>query len=240
MTVHAFTDALQQADRAQPATWRSAALVLHGMGAQDRQWVLSRLTPDQREAMQTMVDELRGLAFPGDPLLVREAMERSAQSPPAAVEGMDEGEDDDASLIRSIAQANADRIAPLLVDEPDRIVRRLLRLHAWPWADDVRRSRCLPHGDDLLERSMWDHPASGTPPVIPTLFDREMLLVLRKRLQQCAAKDKALPARPAPVVRLPQRAWKSLVARVARDAGSVGPLLGRGRRDRQPSARGHA
>jgi len=117
---------------------RRAALLLHSIVPADRQWLLDRLPPAQRSAIQALLDELTALGLPVDSELVR-----SALAEPAAVPL------DDTTALRA---ASGQRIAQLLVDEPDRLIARVLRCGPWPWQEAVlihigasRRRRVVEH-----------------------------------------------------------------------------------------------
>jgi 7-keto-8-aminopelargonate synthetase-like enzyme len=58
---------------------RLAALTLHAMAQQDRQWVLGRLAQHERQHLESLLVELIELGFPQDPALVQIAIERSRE-----------------------------------------------------------------------------------------------------------------------------------------------------------------
>jgi hypothetical protein len=71
-----------------PRGARRAALLLHGLNIQDRQWLLQRLGEAQRQQLQGLLDELSTLGVEVDradiPALLASAPLKAAPLPPAA------------------------------------------------------------------------------------------------------------------------------------------------------------
>ena len=101
---------------------RQAALTLHALPAAERNWVLERLEPQERQLMQSHLDELAALGIPADQRLVDEALNKArAAAAPRAV----------------IAGASAMTMQTLLSAEPAGLVARVLALGDWPWAREL-------------------------------------------------------------------------------------------------------
>lgn len=102
---------------------RQAALLLHTLGAADREWVVAQLPPSQRAQALRLLKELGDLGMPGDAALVDDL--RGAASPSAAQGG------------DGLAEARAVDVAAVLRNEPDALVARLLRQADWPWRAEL-------------------------------------------------------------------------------------------------------
>lgn len=107
---------------AENAGARKAALVLHGLGADDRRWLLSRLPQQQRDTVQPLLDELAALGVPADAQLVEQLL--GSHRTAAALSGQEPFE---------LAQAAAVDVARIVGDESPALVATLLNVHDWPW-----------------------------------------------------------------------------------------------------------
>ncbi len=176
MTGDSFADLVRQVDAGHPSQARSAALLLHTMAADDRQWILAHLTPAQLASVQPMVEELGALALPTDPELVRCALSaRATAQAPAA--------DADDTLLRSIEQADPLSVAALLAREPAAFVAQVISLHPWPWADGVVAELQCRLGDSFLaQTAVRSKPETQRRPLNP--LDRQALRVLCQRLSR--------------------------------------------------------
>ncbi|MGC7406526.1 hypothetical protein ACPWR0_23275 [Pandoraea pneumonica] len=102
---------------------RHAALTLHAMHPDDRQWALHALDGQQRDALMPLLDELRELGIPQDPTLLSSLSEPDTVRPvpPAGQDGID------------LDAMPADVVTAVLRSEPVRYVELLLGLHPWAW-----------------------------------------------------------------------------------------------------------
>ena len=107
---------------------RVSALALHGLAASDRKWLMARLPAAQRERLRGLLQDLRGAGVQADAELVQRIVREKAahDAAPDATQAQ-------ARLMR----VEAAQIWTLVRGEPDLMVARLLRLHAWPWAAEV-------------------------------------------------------------------------------------------------------
>lgn len=113
-----FVSALPRDDSAR----RHAALALHGMAQEDRQWILGQLSAEQRRTVQGLLEELLALGLPARAEIsatVLQAPEPRSSNPPAALERLQ-------TLPASVA-------CLLLEGEPDLLVADILRLGPFPW-----------------------------------------------------------------------------------------------------------
>lgn len=62
---------------------RRAALTLHALNGTDRAWLMRQLSPDQRDAMASLLAELDSLDIPRDSALIQDAL-ASAPAPARA------------------------------------------------------------------------------------------------------------------------------------------------------------
>lgn len=95
---------------------RQSALLLHGLSAPDRRWVLEQLAAPDQLILNQHLNELKSLGIPADA-----AFSADRRPPPAAA---------------TLETASADQMRRLLAEEPVWLVRHLLALADWPWRDD--------------------------------------------------------------------------------------------------------
>ncbi|RAN48430.1 hypothetical protein RB25_11640 [Herbaspirillum rubrisubalbicans] len=108
-----------------------AALLLHALHQDDREWLLMQLPQEQRGSLLALLKELAQLGIPRDPDLLREL-------PPAAprqshpVEVASESES-----ISLLSLVDGQLMANFLREEPAQLIGQLLLLHPWPWYGTV-------------------------------------------------------------------------------------------------------
>ena len=130
---------------------RKAALVLHGLGAEDRRWVLSHLPPHQRESVKPLLNELAALGLPSDGGLVEELL--GSHHTAAALSGQEPF---------ALAQASAAGLAQVLGQEPPGVVATLLNMRDWPWRDEYLALQPAPRRrqvEEALERARGEQRA---------------------------------------------------------------------------------
>lgn len=107
---------------------RRAALYLHSLHADDRRWLLENLSPDQREQLYAMLNELEQMQVPKDqawlPDLAKPSALAGTQLPDA--EGTE-------NHVARIEAAHPERIAEILDREPSSVVVQILNYHMWSW-----------------------------------------------------------------------------------------------------------
>jgi len=158
---------------------RKAALLLHSVPAEDRDWLLSQLAPAQRQVVQALLGELAQLGIPAEPQLLDEVVGRVE---PAAAEAQ-------ASEIACLQQADPRALAEWLRREPAGLVARVLRLHDWPWAHDV-----LQQMGEVRRRDV-QAALAGVPARAPlrTRGDAQLLALLARRVAQSQRTPAAQP-----------------------------------------------
>ena len=165
------------------ASARRAALLLHAMAPADRDWLLASLSPSQRERLQDLLRELRGLGIPADaPLL--QALTREEPAP--VLEGA-------VQRLELLSGHEVAWLADRLREEPLEISAVLLAHRAWPWRaallerfDPVRRqgveaglrTRSLPLPGAALCEAVVRMLPEAVPAPPPSALDR-----LRGRLR---------------------------------------------------------
>lgn len=152
---------------------RKAALLLHALSEQDRQWALSRLTTESRMTADGLLVELRTLGIPADESLIRDALLAVPASP---VKGTEE-------LLFSACAAD---VARLLQHESVRTVALVLALEKWPW-EEIFLASLEPEFRANVLRVRAELLAATVPPVLAGT----LRTVLRERL---AALTSSLPA----------------------------------------------
>ncbi len=101
---------------------RRAALTLHGLTDSDRAWMLERIAPAQRRALESLLTELANLGIPPDAAIVQQAIAASRDgTAPSARAALD--------------ALTPEQAASLLAGEPAGLVARLLAARAWPWTE---------------------------------------------------------------------------------------------------------
>jgi len=115
-----------------PQELRRAALMLHALLPQDRQWLLERLSPERRAQLGALLAELAELGIPRDERLVRDALAIARPASPITAEASD--------AWATLACQSAGAISTLLEGEPAGLVARLLAMRTWPWADALMQS----------------------------------------------------------------------------------------------------
>ena len=113
---------------------RRAALEVHALAKQDREWILGRLDRQDRARIEPLLSELdaMNIHFDVDPAQVAgdphplAPVNGAAYAAPAA---------DSFAVVRS---ASAAAVGRALQDEPQWLVERVLAIEAWPWSPAVR------------------------------------------------------------------------------------------------------
>lgn len=150
---------------------RQAAMVLHGLGDADREWMLSRLPPSRVDELRPLLDELRELGMPTDAELIAQAVDGAQAAAPTP-------QSQDAARI---AGASAAQMLALLRGEPDRLVALVTSSSAWPWRDAFFGQLGPHRAARLRDLSL----AMGAPPALRAA----VLQALAERLRKAEADD---------------------------------------------------
>jgi hypothetical protein len=113
------------------ASHRRAALELHRLAPEDREWVLSQLGKTEHERLLPLLAELREMNFQVDD---EDLPSLEAASQPARAASED-------GPMQRLRRANADAVCAALQHEPEWVVGALCELESWPWAGEVA-NRC--------------------------------------------------------------------------------------------------
>ncbi|MFD1836904.1 hypothetical protein [Paracidovorax cattleyae] len=114
---------------------RRAALVLHGMAPADRAWVLERMAPSQRDALQALLSELQALGIPPDPAGL-DALATAAPDSVAAAPlptGNAASSPPEADLLMALGAPGVAALARAWRAQPPLMVAQALCLRPWPW-----------------------------------------------------------------------------------------------------------
>ena len=150
---------------------RRAALTLHALHADDRDWVLSQLSGPQRGELEALLAELSELGIPRDPELVNTALAASKaerlpkQAPKVSL------------------QADSKALAKLLSAEPDAIAQHCLAL-----LDEAQRTEVT--GLLMGDKRVRLKSAPAVPPA-PALTAAIAQLVTAKLAAQAATESRA-------------------------------------------------
>lgn len=141
---------------------RKAALLIHALPERARKTVLHRLTPAEREQMETLLSEIHLLGIPtGRDWLALMARPRLKDDSPRDM----------------LMKADVEQLAPILLTQAPSTIATVLHLGSWPWKDAflakapadtlleiqwhlAERPRLSRHVTDMLERQLADSVAS--------------------------------------------------------------------------------
>lgn len=111
---------------------RRAAVALHGLKAEDRQWMLAELPAADQQILQQYIDELDALGFSYGPELAVDLAAKPITKPVKA----DEPENiAPPGALQQLQKASAEQMLACLQDEPASLIARLIALHDWPWRE---------------------------------------------------------------------------------------------------------
>lgn len=154
--------------RVAPESLRHAALVLHGMSEEDRDWVLAALPARERERLLPLLVELQEIGVTRDPTVLDQLIERpGSQARKGTTAPLD-----------SLDRQSVASLARLLNAEPPQLVACFLALRDWSWQARLAR---------LLEPSR--RRASRPSQLAPALQDA-LLAAVGRQLES----ERALPA----------------------------------------------
>lgn len=178
-----------------PISVRKAALLLHTLGTNDREWLVAQLADRDRTMLRPLLSELRALGIPVDRRLVDDAVAVARKTPEPPASGKGSAPSDavrraaaaagvDAALVALVEGADPVRLAGLLRSEPPGLVARLLAIHAWPWSREVLAELGAVRTREIEESASRLHIGDGTesaPSTAPALSSR-LLAFLVERL----------------------------------------------------------
>lgn len=104
------------------AGYRRAAVALHDIHEEDRQWILAELADEERSTVARYLDELNALGFtPAN--ATRQGMSLSGVLPASPKKPFDR-----------IRQATAAQMFAVLAQEPSSLIAQVMAIGHWPWA----------------------------------------------------------------------------------------------------------
>lgn len=155
------------------ATDKRAALELHNLAPQDREWVLGRLPDAERARLAPLLAELDGMDIRFDL--------DSAALPPAESSEVPAPAHGGRSAQLEIRAAAAADVVRVLAGEPAWLVRAVLALEAWPWLALVRTA--LQQQGVLRQQA----PRLSGAATLPSAQAAALLALLAERLRDAAA-----------------------------------------------------
>ena len=110
--------------------YKKASLVLYGLGASDRQWVLDNLPKAQSERLGALIAELTDIGVSPYDNALKDILQTSDLS--------DASRHDDsleyAEMVKRIDHFSVESIEDILSDEPAEMVAMVLSVKNWPWS----------------------------------------------------------------------------------------------------------
>jgi hypothetical protein len=146
---------------------RRAALALHGLPPADRAWMLEQLAPAQRQPLARLLDELRELGIPAEPIEIALPL-------------------DAASRLR---RAPARAVRRLLAGEPDGVVAAVLAIEPWPWSGAVLARLPRVRRRAIAARLQRRRDASPAPRLDQALLDELDQRLTRQRARPNPVRD---------------------------------------------------
>ncbi|MFZ6646134.1 hypothetical protein ACO0LO_10485 [Undibacterium sp. TJN25] len=104
---------------------RQAAVALHGLSRQDKDWILNELPSGDRELLQQYLDELEELGFSNEDASGYDFAEQLAFTAPKGA----------LSAIEHLRTASSMQMFQILEGEPASLIGRVLAIEGWNWAD---------------------------------------------------------------------------------------------------------
>jgi len=188
---------------------RQAALLLHSLSGSDRQWILGRVTPQQRTELSELLQELVVLGLQPDPAMLVDTLHTvdadaagTTPTPTLPSSGAASTQDSEWARVRDLPFESVTRV---LLAEPDRLIVSLLRLGPWPWQAQLF-ARMTTARQQNLQALLRD--ASDTP--VPGAAMRQALL--RGLLEQ--ATNTHAPEHGSPSQRRARWSWQHFVLRL--------------------------
>ena len=159
---------------AAPIADRQAALELHRLGRDDRNWILGRLESDERARVARLLEELDAMDIRIDMHDAVLADARAATERSPLLNGHANGSEAPPlqALLRRAAPA---RVATALADEPSWFVAAFLASGDWPWAGEVRALLARSRGPAELRAARLAPPA----PALAAFVQARLLAKLR-------------------------------------------------------------
>lgn len=115
--------------------YRKAALDLHGMHADDQQWLLSQLPVAQSGRLSALLTELEELGIPHEESLLTAVADNLPRDPKPAEDGAEKVQND--VQMYQLRHVDSRLLAKVLADEPDAVVAALFDVANWPWENAV-------------------------------------------------------------------------------------------------------
>ena len=149
--------------------YRQSALLLHGLNAADRHWILAQLAEDQRAQLNAFLAELEEIGMPPDRALVESVLAHGGKAEGAARGG------DTASFGAGLRNADADAVLRVLGEQPSWLIAMILSMEPWAWREAVYV------GVDASKRDRIKQALREKP---PALLAHALVVELEARLEK--------------------------------------------------------
>lgn len=132
---------------------RRAAVALHELHEEDRNWILAELLPQDRNTLNDYLTEIRALGFASDQSFANEATVLSY------------GDTEASSPLERLRRASAEDVYGVLKDESPVLIAKLLKVDEWLW-----KAQFLAHFGDAMQSRLREIQSS-TGLVAPSLAE---------------------------------------------------------------------
>lgn len=166
---------------------KQAALMVHAMSPADRDWVLGRLSVQQRHALEDLLAELTSLGVVKDPEFITSELRVSSLVPSERGEAVASLQADvhkpdaglpDEEYLADLTPFAVERLSRLWSAEPAALVAVALQAHSWPWHTQLLER--LP----VLHRRKVEGLLALSPAYACTELAKAILQVTRERMEQ--------------------------------------------------------
>ena len=175
--------------------FRQSALLLHGLSAEDRQWILAQLAEGQRARLSGYLAELEQLGMPADRSLAEALLSGAAGRAENAAHRTGAHAAERATFGAALRAAPAEAVLAILAEQPAWLIALVLGIEPWPWREAIHV------GVDASKRERIKQYLGSQP---PAMLAQSLVAQLEARLAGNAAAAE-LPAQPGARATLGQR-----------------------------------
>lgn len=145
--------------------YRQSALLLHGLNASDRQWILSQLEAEQTGQLRSHLDELNQMGMLENRSLAEGLLSR-IKGKPVSTSDM---------LGNALRRAQPSVVLHMLNMEPSWLIAAVLSIEAWPWREAIYVG---------LDASKRDRVRHALRERVPVRLGQALIVQLEERLPE--------------------------------------------------------